>query len=107
MKDLKITKLSDEFGQYVIFLECSCGPYPPMQSPYVGGLLRLGCKPCRRCTPVAMFQMQSEEMHSADDAADNATGMQKPLTPIVNARKTLSSAALKKSRRILWIQLCW
>jgi hypothetical protein len=25
MRDLKITKLSDEFGQYAIFLECSCG----------------------------------------------------------------------------------
>jgi hypothetical protein len=25
MRDLKITKLSDEFGQYVILLECVCG----------------------------------------------------------------------------------
>ena len=25
MRDLKIEKLSDEFGQYVIFLKCSCG----------------------------------------------------------------------------------
>lgn len=25
MRRLNITKLSDEFGQYVIFLECACG----------------------------------------------------------------------------------
>jgi hypothetical protein len=25
MRDLKITKLSDEFGQYVIYLRCECG----------------------------------------------------------------------------------
>ena len=25
MGDLKITKLSDEFGQYVIYLRCECG----------------------------------------------------------------------------------
>lgn len=25
MRDLSIDRLSDEFGQYVIFLECACG----------------------------------------------------------------------------------
>jgi hypothetical protein len=25
VRDLKLTKLSDEFGQYAIFLECACG----------------------------------------------------------------------------------
>jgi hypothetical protein len=25
VRDLKVTKLSDEFGQYAIFLECACG----------------------------------------------------------------------------------
>jgi hypothetical protein len=25
MRDLKITKLSDEFGRYVIYLRCECG----------------------------------------------------------------------------------
>jgi hypothetical protein len=25
MRDLSITKLSDEFGQYVIYLRCECG----------------------------------------------------------------------------------
>lgn len=25
MRDLRIEKLSDEFGQYLIFLKCSCG----------------------------------------------------------------------------------
>jgi hypothetical protein len=25
MRDLKITKLSDEFGQYLIYLRCECG----------------------------------------------------------------------------------
>jgi hypothetical protein len=25
VRDLKIVKLSDEFGQYVIFVECACG----------------------------------------------------------------------------------
>lgn len=25
MRDIEITKLSDEFGQYVIYLRCECG----------------------------------------------------------------------------------
>lgn len=30
MRDLKITRLSDEFGQYVIYLRCEGAPVPPI-----------------------------------------------------------------------------
>jgi hypothetical protein len=63
MRDLNITKLSDEFGQYVIYLRCECGHIrrcsPHTLAAFAGwdALLenvvrRLRCSKCnqKRCT---------------------------------------------------------
>ena len=50
--------------------------YPEVQPPHIGSLLWLGCKPRRRSAPVAMFQMQSEEMYGQDGGLDQAARLQ-------------------------------
>jgi hypothetical protein len=63
MRDLKITKLSDEFGQYEILLTCECGHIrrcsPNTLAAFAGWdvklddiVLRLRCSKCnrKRCT---------------------------------------------------------
>jgi len=69
VKDLKIDKLSDEFGQYVILLTCACGHtrrcYPRTLAAFaVGGwdakltevVKRMRCTKCRekKCTAKVM-----------------------------------------------------
>jgi hypothetical protein len=63
MRDLNITKLSDEFGQYLIVLECPCGHirhcYPRSLAAIAGWdaaltdvVRRLRCSKCgaKKCT---------------------------------------------------------
>jgi hypothetical protein len=63
MRDLQIDKLSDEFGQYVIYLRCACGHlrrcHPDTLAAFAGWDAKLGdvvkrlrCSKCqqRQCT---------------------------------------------------------
>jgi hypothetical protein len=67
VKDLKIDKLSDEFGQYTILLSCACGHtrrcYPNTLAAFAGWDAKLNdvvkqmrCTKCRerKCTAKAM-----------------------------------------------------
>ena len=67
MRDLKIEKLSDEFGQYVIYLKCACGHirrcHPHTLAAFAGWeasldqvVKRLRCSKCnqKQCTARAV-----------------------------------------------------
>jgi hypothetical protein len=71
MRDLKVDKLSDEFGQYVILLECPCGHTrrcnPSTFAAFAGWdarlddvVKRLRCSKCnlRRCKARALPQQK-------------------------------------------------
>jgi hypothetical protein len=71
MRDLKINKLSDEFGQYLIFIECSCGHsrrcHPQTLAAIAGWDARLNdvvkrmrCSKCnqKKCTARTVYQQK-------------------------------------------------
>jgi hypothetical protein len=71
MCDLKIKKISDEFGQYLIFLECECGHVrhcnPSTLAAFAGWdakledvVRRLRCTKCRdkKCTARVVRQQK-------------------------------------------------
>jgi hypothetical protein len=77
MRDLKITRLSDHFGGYVIFLRCECGHirrcHPHTLAAFAGWdarlddvVRRLRCSKCyeKRCTARAVPMTPPRGYHS-------------------------------------------